>query len=545
MSRSGSRRPSTSTSPSNAARSCSGGCTDGLRDRGHRRVGGRARGGLAAARAAAPRAQPAGRDRAASRAGAARRRPGGHLAAGHPAAGGGRRGQGADRARPRLHCAGGLPPADRVARDVRAVDRPARAVGPPVDRRAVRERGGDLRRRGHRRHPQRRQRRRQPGAEGDPLARRLRAGPGSADGGDGGDAPGGDRRHPGQPRAAAARPRPHRRRPRLRRRHGVPAVSQVSILIVDDYPENLLALEAILAPTGHHVIRANSGREALKALLTQDVALVLMDVAMPDLDGYETAALIRGRERSRLTPIIFLTANHKADAHVFKGYSVGAVDYLFKPFVPEVLLSKVAIFVELYNSRQVLKAQAQAQLVADILDVSRIISGKLSLYIAPVDLRAVIESTLETLQPAADAKGISIETAWTAAGDTLLADQDRLRQVMWNLLSNAIKFTPAGGHVSVTLEGSAQELRIVVSDNGQGIEPAFLPHVFDRFTQADSSIGRTHGGLGLGMAIVRHLLELHGRRIAVSSPGKDQGATFTVTLPVRASIGDVNGPHVP
>src|SRR5436190_4419205 len=557
MSRSGSRRPSTSTSPSNAARSCSGGCTDGLRDRGHRRVGGRARGGLAAARAAAPRAQPAGRDRAASRAGAARRRPGGHLAAGHPAAGGGRRGQGADRARPRLHCAGGLPPADRVARDVRAVDRPARAVGPPVDRRAVRERGGDLRRRGHRRHPQRRQRRRQPGAEGDPLARRLRAGPGSADGGDGGDAPGGDRRHPGQPRAAAARPRPHRRRPRLRRRHGVPAVSQVSILIVDDYPENLLALEAILAPTGHHVIRANSGREALKALLTQDVALVLMDVAMPDLDGYETAALIRGRERSRLTPIIFLTANHKADAHVFKGYSVGAVDYLFKPFVPEVLLSKVAIFVELYNSRQVLKtqadalhlaygemeqrvlertselatanrallaeiverrraederallfereqaarleaesmnrmkdeflgtlshelrtplnailgwthlleigkrdeasiaraarviksnAQAQAQLVADILDVSRIISGKLSLYIAPVDLRAVIESTLETLQPAADAKGISIETAWTAAGDTLLADQDRLRQVMWNLLSNAIKFTPAGGH---------------------------------------------------------------------------------------------------
>ncbi|HMC77525.1 MAG TPA: response regulator [Vicinamibacterales bacterium] len=432
-------------------------------------------------------------------------------------------------------------------------------------------------------------------------------------------------------------------------------MSQVSILIVDDYPENLLALEAILAPTGHHVIRANSGREALKALLTQDVALVLMDVAMPDLDGYETAALIRGRERSRLTPIIFLTANHKADAHVFKGYSVGAVDYLFKPFVPEVLLSKVAIFVELYNSRQVLKAQAdalhlaygemeqrvlertnelatanrallaeiverrraederallfereqaarleaesmnrmkdeflgtlshelrtplnailgwthlleigkrdeasiaraarviksnaqaQAQLVADILDVSRIISGKLSLYIAPVDLRAVIESTLETLQPAADAKGISIETAWTAAGDTLLADQDRLRQVMWNLLSNAIKFTPAGGHVSVTLEGSAQELRIVVSDNGQGIEPAFLPHVFDRFTQADSSIGRTHGGLGLGMAIVRHLLELHGGRIAVSSPGKDQGATFTVTLPVRASIGDVTAPHV-
>jgi signal transduction histidine kinase len=431
-------------------------------------------------------------------------------------------------------------------------------------------------------------------------------------------------------------------------------VSQVSILIVDDYPENLLALEAILAPTGHQIIRANSGREALKALLTQDVALVLLDVAMPELDGYETATLIRGRERSRLTPIIFLTANHKADAHVFKGYSVGAVDYLFKPFVPDVLLSKVAIFVELYNSREVLKAQAealrlaygemeqrvlertselatanrallaeiverrraederavlfereqaarleaeamnrmkdeflgtlshelrtplnailgwthlleigkrdedsiaraarviknnaqaQAQLVADILDVSRIIGGKLNLYIAPVDLRGVIESTLETLQPAADAKEITIETTWASAADTLLADQDRLRQVMWNLLSNAIKFTPAGGHVSVTLEGSAQEVRIIVRDTGQGIEPAFLPHVFDRFTQADSSIARTHGGLGLGMAIVRHLLELHGGSISVSSAGKDQGATFTVTLPIRASAGDTTAPH--
>src|SRR6185295_9127690 len=137
-------------------------------------------------------------------------------------------------------------------------------------------------------------------------------------------------------------------------------MSDVRILIVDDYPDNLLALEAILQPTGHTIVRAESGREALRALLAQDFAVVLMDVAMPDLDGYETAVLIRGRERSRLTPIIFLTANNKADAHVFKGYSVGAVDYLFKPFVPEVLLSKIAVFVELYAARALLKTQTAA-----------------------------------------------------------------------------------------------------------------------------------------------------------------------------------------
>lgn len=179
-------------------------------------------------------------------------------------------------------------------------------------------------------------------------------------------------------------------------------------------------------------------------------------------------------------------------------------------------------------------AQAQAQLVADILDVSRIISGRLQLYIKPLDPRAVIEATLETLRPAAHAKGIAIATVWPAAGGTLLADHDRLRQVMWNLLSNAIKFTPAGGHVRVELDLSPREVRIVVADDGKGIDAAFLPHVFDRFRQADSSIGRTHGGLGLGMAIVRHLLELHGGSISVHSAGTNQGTTFRVALPVRA-----------
>ncbi|HEV3484498.1 MAG TPA: response regulator, partial [Vicinamibacterales bacterium] len=135
---------------------------------------------------------------------------------------------------------------------------------------------------------------------------------------------------------------------------------QVHILIVDDHEENLLALEAILSDPSYNLVRARSGREALKEVLRRDFALILLDVAMPDLDGYETASLIRGRERSRETPIIFLTANYRSETHVFRGYSVGAVDYIFKPFTPDILRSKVAVFVELFRKNEALKRQAQA-----------------------------------------------------------------------------------------------------------------------------------------------------------------------------------------
>jgi signal transduction histidine kinase len=417
----------------------------------------------------------------------------------------------------------------------------------------------------------------------------------------------------------------------------------VSLLMVDDRPENLLALEAILGGRGLNLVRAHSGREALKAMLAHEFALILMDIAMPVLDGYETAELIRRHERFRLTPIIFLTANHYADAHVFKGYSIGAVDYLLKPLVPEVLLSKVNVFVELYCNRQMLKAQAaalqqsydemeqrvlartgelaasnlalqaevaerqrveaervallereqaarleaetmnrlkdeflatlshelrtplnaslgwahvlesgkrddaviarairvirhsaqaQAQLVTHILDVSRIISGRLPLRLSDVDIRAVVCDTLETLQPAVVAKGIAIATRFEGQA-MLAADRDRLQQVIWNVLSNAIKFTPKGGEVRIEVTATAQDVHITVADTGSGIEPEFLPRVFDRFTQADASQARSHGGLGLGMAIVRHIVELHGGVVGVDSLGKDQGTTVTVILPIR------------
>jgi signal transduction histidine kinase len=421
---------------------------------------------------------------------------------------------------------------------------------------------------------------------------------------------------------------------------------RVDILLVDDHEENLLALEAILTDPSYNLVRARSGREALKEVLRRDFALILLDVAMPDLDGYETAALIRGRERSRETPIIFLTANYRSEMHVFRGYSVGAVDYIFKPFTPEILRSKVAVFVELFQKREALKrqtqalqrahdeleervqartrelaganaalraeieerrrieaeraaslereqaarthaervnrmkdeflatlshelrtplnailgwahllssgktepamfdravniirnnAQAQSQLIEDILDVSRIIGGKLRLNVAPVQLREVIEAALDSVSPAAEAKGIVIERQLEEV-DPITGDKDRLQQVVWNLLSNAVKFTPKEGRVTVSLQLVGDDVQLTVADTGIGIHPEFLPYVFDRFSQADSSATRRHGGLGLGMAIVRYLVELHGGTVRAYSEGENKGATFTALLPARMDV---------
>jgi signal transduction histidine kinase len=421
---------------------------------------------------------------------------------------------------------------------------------------------------------------------------------------------------------------------------------EVDILLVDDHEENLLALEAILTDESYHLVRARSGRDALREVLGRDFALILLDVAMPHLDGYETASLIRQRERSRDTPIIFLTANYRSDLHVFRGYSVGAVDYIFKPFTPEILQSKVAVFVELFNKREALKrhsaalqrahdeleervrartgelatantalraeiservriererlallereqtarahaesvnrmkdeflatlshelrtplnailgwahllttgkaddattqraigvirnnALAQSQLIEDILDVSRIISGKLRLNLAPLSLRAVIEEALDSVTPAAEAKCIAIARHLDEV-EAITGDKDRLQQVFWNLLSNAVKFTPRDGRVTVRLSRTGDDAIISVEDSGIGISPDFLPCVFDRFTQADGSATRRHGGLGLGMAIVRHLVELHGGTVCAFSEGENRGTTFTAALPMRVAV---------
>jgi signal transduction histidine kinase/ActR/RegA family two-component response regulator len=178
-------------------------------------------------------------------------------------------------------------------------------------------------------------------------------------------------------------------------------------------------------------------------------------------------------------------------------------------------------------------AKSQAQMVEDILDVSRVITGKLRLNIGPVDAAAIINAAIDCVQLAADSKGIRLEVTLDPSARHTSGDSGRLQQVVWNLLSNAIKFTPAGGRVDVRLERADSSIQIKVSDTGEGVSTDFLPFIFDRFRQADGTSTRRHGGLGLGLAIVRHLVELHGGTVHAESMGEGCGATFTIRLPLR------------
>jgi len=400
---------------------------------------------------------------------------------------------------------------------------------------------------------------------------------------------------------------------------------KINILLVDDSSANLSSLEMILQAPDRNLVRASSGNEALKFLLHKDAAVILLDVHMPIIDGLETAALIRGRERTRNVPIIFLTAYDSAGkAHVAQGYSLGAVDYITKPVDPEALKSKVAVFVELYRKTEQIKqlyadlqchaaaleqeiadrkraeeeraemlaraqaAQAKAEeanrlkdeflatvshelrapltamlgwvplvrgerldkesraraletvernvrsqkkLVDDLLDVSSIITGNFSLDIEPTDIFYVIESAVECVRPEAEAKGVRLQKDLDPVAHMFPLDPNRFQQVIWNLVQNAVKFTPAGGAVEVRLRYLNEQAEIEVSDTGVGIAPEFLPFVFDRFRQADGSLTRKHGGLGLGLAIVRSLVEMHGGTVGVESAGEGQGSTFKITLP--------------
>jgi signal transduction histidine kinase len=179
-------------------------------------------------------------------------------------------------------------------------------------------------------------------------------------------------------------------------------------------------------------------------------------------------------------------------------------------------------------------AKAQAQLVEDLLDMSRIVTGRLRLEVEPVALAPVVAAALESMRPAADAKGVEVATVIPADTGAVSGDPGRLQQVVWNLLSNAVKFTPRGGRVELSVQSTESEVELVVRDTGKGIDPEFLPFVFDRFRQADGAPTRLHGGFGLGLAIVRHLVELHGGSVHAESAGTDRGATMTVRLPRRA-----------
>jgi signal transduction histidine kinase/BarA-like signal transduction histidine kinase len=381
-----------------------------------------------------------------------------------------------------------------------------------------------------------------------------------------------------------------------------------TILLVDDRPANLLALEAVLGPLGHKLVLAHSGEEALRQILKQEFALILMDVQMPDLDGYQTVALIKKRQVSKDIPIIFVSAVAKDAAQISRGYAYGAVDYMTKPFDPDILRAKVSVLVALYlqaerivRQRNLLQEQrrraesdrtardaaetanrvkdeflamvshelrgplnailgwanmlqaggldpdrtrhalatiernahAQTQLIEDLLDVSRIVRGKLRLHVQPIRLTTVLDAAIDVVRPAADAKGVELATFVDREADVGTGDPDRLQQVFWNLLSNAVKFTQSGGRVEIRLRRTNAAFEITVSDTGRGIAAEDLNHVFDRFWQSAQG-APSRRGLGLGLAIVRHLVELHGGEVHAESDGAGRGATFSVTLPIRA-----------
>jgi signal transduction histidine kinase/DNA-binding response OmpR family regulator len=514
-----------------------------------------------------------------------------------------------------------------------------------------------------------------------------------------------------------------------------------TILAVDDSPSNLKALQAVLQPLGLRVETAGAAEEALRKLLQQEFALVLLDVHLPGMSGFEIARLLKKHPRLSDVPIIFITGVSRDASHVFEGYAQGAVDYLTKPFEPDLLRAKVCVFVELYRRQQKIRdqeviiyqhelrelerrnaervrhlvestpipliglhadgkeyvrnrawtelfgpptpidgllaervvhpddraaidaawrramqshesfhlecrllrdgdttfrwhllkgvpqatgeaagapcivtaidihaekradeererllerelraredaeesnrmkdqflatvshelrtpltaivgwcsmlntgildaektahalqtitrcAQTQARLVNDLLDVSRIATGKLDLNVTRVDLRQVIADSIETVRPTAEATAIAI--FWDLpAGDEELpvtGDAPRLQQIVVNLLGNAVKFSPKGGRVRVSTALGEGCVRLSVEDDGIGISSDFLPHIFERFRQADGTATRKHEGLGLGLSIVKHLVESHGGTVVAQSAGIGQGSRFTVTLPL-------------
>ncbi len=388
----------------------------------------------------------------------------------------------------------------------------------------------------------------------------------------------------------------------------------VHFLLVDDLEANLLALEGMLRRDGLELLKARSGPEALELLLKYDVALALIDVQMPGMDGFEVAELMRGTERTRRVPIIFLTAGNPDHQRRFRGYEAGAVDFLTKPIEPHVLISKAGVFFELWRERQEVARQrdelraataentrlleetrrtAEAlreadrrkdeflatlahelrnplapirnglevlrlatdptavsrtrammerqldhmvRLVDDLLDMSRVTSGKVRLRPESTDLRDAVRVALDAARPAVDAGQHTLIVNLPDEPLRIFADPTRLAQAVSNLITNAAKYTPNGGRIEVTAAHVGSEMIIRVVDTGVGIPPEMLPRVFDLFTQVGKHLDRAQGGLGIGLALVKRLVELHGGHVSAESSGLSNGSTFTLHLPTRDTL---------
>jgi signal transduction histidine kinase len=376
-----------------------------------------------------------------------------------------------------------------------------------------------------------------------------------------------------------------------------------NILLVDDRPERLLALRTILAPLNQNLVPASSGEIALWELLRRDFSVILLDVHMPGMNGFETARLIRTRPKFSHTPIIFVTGSREWD-DIERAYTLGAVDFITVPIVPHVLRAKVAVFVDLYQTAELAEKEAaariheeharkeaeaanaakdeflamvshelrtplppllaaiemlqdehdpeslrqtlhmmrrnlemEARLIGDLLDVSRIETGKLHMEMETVNVENALTRAVEICKHNAEEKSVHLDYSPRASEQFAEGDAARLQQVFWNLIHNAIKFTPAGGSVSVrSLNPSPEEIRVDVVDTGLGIDPHHVNRVFKRGMQVSQSPA-SHGrksGLGLGLAISKSLVESHNGKIWATSLGIGRGATFSVVLRTSA-----------
>ncbi|HEY0714131.1 MAG TPA: response regulator [Polyangia bacterium] len=438
-------------------------------------------------------------------------------------------------------------------------------------------------------------------------------------------------------------------------------MSPGDILLVDDNPANLIAIEAALEPLteGIGVHRAHSGPEALRLLLERDFALILLDVNMPSMNGFDTARLIRERKRSRHTPIIFVTAYSRDDREILAAYELGAVDFLFKPIVPEMLRAKASVFVELQrrtaevanqadllrdrdrllheqrlqeelrrweemslrrqrdeaqraaealtlktqelaatieekerieraliesnreleaadrrkdeflavlghelrnplaplvtglalmgrglatspipvdrlqHTRATMERQVKylARLVDDLLDVSRIHSGKIELRKESASLEDVVNQAIAAVKPALEQRKHELRTTLPPQPTTIYADVVRITQVLANLLTNAIRYTDDGGLITLECAATADWLEVSITDNGRGIPTDLLPQIFDMFVQERAG----GGGLGLGLTLVERLIALHGGTVAAHSEGPGKGARFTIRIPIKGT----------
>lgn len=387
------------------------------------------------------------------------------------------------------------------------------------------------------------------------------------------------------------------------------ANAPVPVLLVDDLSANLLALEGLLQRDDLVLLKAQSGEEALELLLQNDVALALLDVQMPGMDGFELAEIMRGSERTRHVPIIFVTAGSSDSQRQFRGYEAGAVDFIAKPIEPHVLRSKANVFIDLYCQRRQIAAQRDelavsaaalreadrakdqflavlahelrnpvaalmsgldllnrqrapeqaemirgqmermlfhlARLVEDLLDVSRISEGKVSLKTGRIALKDVLLSAVEASRHNIDAAGHGLTMEMPEAPVWLEADYTRLAQVVANLLNNAAKYTPAGGEIRLFASADEAGVEIRVSDNGVGIPADMQARIFEIFTQVENHRAHAQGGLGIGLALVRRLVLLHGGSISVASEGQGKGSTFTVRLPIIHGQVEEIGPVPP